>query len=326
MRLLAGALLAWASHVGIAAAAWYEDSQAIMGTRIHAELWSEDEALANTVLAAIMVEMRRIGDAYSPYIAESELSRLNAQAAEEWLPVSAELFDLLEKSRQVSELTHGAFDITYASVGRYYDYRNGVRPDEELLATAIKAINYRYVELDGITRSVHFARPEVYVDLGGIAKGYAVDRCVQIMIDAGIEQGSVSAGGDSRILGDHRGKPWTVGVRDPRHEGAMVAILPLTDTAVSTSGDYERYFDENGVRYHHILDPSTGRSARDSWSVTILGPEATFTDALSTSVFVLGPEKGLELVNHLPGIDAIIVDSHGQLRFSAELARLAPVE
>jgi thiamine biosynthesis lipoprotein len=321
--LLIGACALWA---GPAVAAWFEDSQSIMGTRIHAELWTADELLAERLLVAVMAEMQRIEDAYSPYLADSELSRLNDTAGSGWMEVSAELFELLDKSAEVSQMTHGAFDITYASVGRYYDYRAGTRPDDELLAAALKAINYRYVELDAVSRSVRFARPEVYVDLGGIAKGYAVDRCIQIMLDAGIEHGSVSAGGDSRILGDRRGKPWTVGVRDPRREGAMAAILPLTDTAVSTSGDYERFFDEDGVRYHHILDPGTGDSARDSWSVTILGPETTFTDALSTSVFVLGPEKGLELVNRLPGIDAIVIDANGQLRYSAELSRLAPVD
>lgn len=309
-----------------AAASWFEDVQSIMGTSIHAELWAEDAAVAEPVLAAIMSEMRRVEDAYSPYLPDSELSALNARAADGWMVVSAELFELLAKSREVSQMSHGAFDITYASVGRYYDYREGMRPDNELLETAIKAINYRYVELDAMTRSVRFARSEVYVDLGGIAKGYAVDRCIQIMVDAGIAHGSVSAGGDSRILGDRRGKPWTVGVRDPRREDAMAAVLPLTDTAVSTSGDYERFFEKDGVRYHHILDPSTGDSARDSWSVTILGPETTFTDALSTSVFVLGPEKGLELVNRLPGIDAIVIDAQGRLRYSAELAELAPVD
>ena len=307
-------------------AAWFEDSQAVMGTRVHAELWADDGAVARRVLGAILGEMQRIEAAYSPYLAESELSQLNQHAASGWMQVSAELFDLLEKSRQVSQMTHGAFDITYASAGRYYDYREGIRPDEELLASAIKAINYRYVELDPVAGSVRYARSEVYVDLGGIAKGYAVGRCIAIMVDAGVEHGSVTAGGDSRILGDRRGQPWTVGVRDPRQEDAMVAVLPLTDTAVSTSGDYERFFDEDGIRYHHILDPSTGDSARASWSVTILGPETTFTDALSTSVFVLGPEQGMELVDRLPGIDAIIIDANGDLRYSAELAELAPVD
>ncbi|MCZ6709784.1 MAG: FAD:protein FMN transferase [Gammaproteobacteria bacterium] len=318
----ASLIAAWALWGALANAAWYEDSQSIMGTRIHAELWSEDAAAAQVVLASIMAEMQRVEDAYSPQIAASELSQLNERARIGWVEVSAELFMLLEKSRHASQITGGAFDITYASVGRYYDYRNGIRPDDAVLAAAVDAINYRYVELDAITRSVRFARPEVYVDLGGIAKGYAVDRCVELMLAAGIEQGSVSAGGDSRILGDRRGKPWTVGVRDPRREGVMIAILPLTNTAVSTSGDYERFFDEDGIRYHHILDPKTGKSAQDSWSVTILGAEATFTDALSTSVFVLGPDKGLELVNRLAGIDAIIIDANGKLRYSAELAPL----
>ena len=167
---------------------------------------------------------------------------------------------------------------------------------------------------------MRFAHPLVYIDLGGIAKGYAVDRCISIIRTAGIDQAAVAAGGDSRIIGDRRGQPWTVGVRDPRDDQSMAVLLPLVDTAVSTSGDYERFFVEDGVRYHHILDPRTGDSARQSWSVTILGPEATFTDALSTSVFVLGPERGLELVNRLNGIDAIIIDAQGQLLYSQDLA------
>ena len=129
----------------------------------------------------------------------------------------------------------------------------------------------------------------------------------------------MSAGGDSYILGDRRGRPWTVGVRDPRNADAMAVVLPLTDTAVSTSGDYERFFEEDGVRYHHILDPATGDSARDSMSVTILGERTVLTDALSTSVFVLGPEAGLELVNRLPGIDAIIIDAAGRMSYSDDL-------
>ena len=141
---------------------------------------------------------------------------------------------------------------------------------------------------------------------------------------AGIGHGAVSAGGDSRIIGDRRGKPWTVGIRDPRHEGEVSAVLPLLDTAVSTSGDYERYFEEDGVRYHHILDPDTGqvgprRAERDDPRA-----DATLTDGLSTSVFVLGPEEGLALINRLPGVDAIIIDASGRLLYSQGLQPLAP--
>ena len=322
LTAIAGWLAIWMAAVP-AQGAWFEDTQAAMGTRIHVELWHDDAARARRLMAAVMAEMHRIDAAYSPYRETSELSRLNRQAPAGWVTVSAELFDLLQRSRRMSELTSGAFDVTYASVGRYYDYREGKRPDHEQLRRAIEAIDYRYVELDPAGPRVRYARPEVYVDLGGIAKGWAVDRSMDILRRAGVETATVSAGGDAYILGDRRGQPWTVGVRDPRQDDAMAVVLPLMDTAVSTSGDYERFFEENGVRYHHILDPATGESARRSWSVTILGPEAAFTDALSTSVFVLGPEQGLALIDQLPGVDAIVIDAAGRLRYSRDLAPLA---
>ncbi len=304
-----------------AQAQWHEATHPIMGTRVHVEFFLEDAAQANVLLEVVLADMRRVDAAFSPYKPDSELSNLNQRAPAEWVKVSDELLDLLVKARQVSELSDGAFDVTYASVGRYYDYREGVVPDSETERKAVEAIDYRFVEIAAGNR-VRYAHPEVYVDLGGIAKGHAVDRAIALLIEAGIEQASVSAGGDSRIVGDRRGQPWTVGIQHPRKEGEMSAILPLVDTAVSTSGDYERYFEKAGVRYHHILDPSTGQSADGTWSVTILGPEATFTDALSTSVFVLGPERGLALVNRLPGIDAIIINPRGQLLYSDEITPL----
>lgn len=309
---------------GASFAQWFSDTQSIMGTRVHAEIWHEDARVGQQVLHDVMQEMRRIEAVYSPQIENSELSRLNRDAPAGWVRASDEMLDLLAKSAQMSELTGGAFDITFASVGRYYDYRERRRPDRAKIDSRIEAINYRYVELDFKKRRVRFAHPGVYVDLGGIAKGYAVDRCIGIVRASGIEQASVAAGGDSRIIGDRRGEPWTVGVRDPRNPSAMVVVLPLTDTAVSTSGDYERFFVEDGVRYHHILDPATGDSARESWSVTILGPEATYTDALSTSVFVLGPIAGMQLIDRLDGIDAIVIDKTGNLLYSSDLAELKP--
>ncbi len=312
-------LMLWA---GSAWPAWHEVTEPIMGTRVHAELKSEDAARGEALLEAVLAEMRRIESEYSPYIEDSELSRLNREAGQGWVNTTAEMIDLLSKSAQISKMTGGAFDITYASVGRYYDYREGQRPDDEAIAEGLAAINFEFVEIDRHGQRVRFAHPLVYIDLGGIAKGYAVDRCIELLAAAGITQASVAAGGDSRIIGDRDGEPWTVGIQDPREE-EMAVLLPLVDTAVSTSGDYERFFEEDGVRYHHILDPRTGDSARDSWSVTILGPDATFTDGLSTSIFVLGPDRGLALIDQLPGIDAIIIDADGQLRYSADLLEAA---
>ena len=291
-----------------------------MGTRIHVEFFVEDDARADMLLTKVMQEMHRIDHAFSPYKQDSELSKLNARAAEEWVVVSDELMDLLTKSHQISQLSDGAFDITYASVGRYYDYRAGTAPDSRTIQAAVQAIDYRYIERDLEQMRVRYRHKDVYIDLGGIAKGHAVDRAIEILTAAGIDQASVAAGGDSRIVGDRGGEPWTVGIQHPRNADEVSALLPLVDTAVSTSGDYERFFEIDGIRYHHILDPGTGRSAQGAWSVTVLGPDTTFTDALSTSVFVLGADKGLELINRLPGIDAIVIDSKGNLLFSDDLA------
>lgn len=301
---------------------WHADTQAIMGTRVHAELWHTDAVQARALLDAVMAEMRRIDRAFSTHRDDSELAELNRAAPHGWTQVSPELMGLLEASARMSALTGGAFDVTYASAGRFYDYRQGKHPDDATLAAAVAAIDYRYVELDPTGMRARYARPEVYVDLGGIAKGYAVDRAIAILERAGVDQAAVSAGGDSRIIGDRRGEPWSVGVRDPRHEDRLAVVLPLIDTAVSTSGDYERFFERDGVRYHHILDPATGRSARGVQSVTILGANAIDTDGLSTSVFVLGLPAGLELIDRLPGVDAIIIDAAGNLHYSADLAPL----
>ena len=193
------------------------------------------------------------------------------------------------------------------------------------MAAALPAIDYRFVELRP-PNLVRYRRSGVVIDLGGIAKGHAVDRAIEILAAAGVTQAIVAAGGDSRILGDRRGRPWSVGVQHPREEEKMIAVLPLVDTAVSTSGDYERYFERDGMRFHHILDPASGDSARGLRSVTIMGPEGIFTDALSTAVFVLGADAGLALIDRLPGIDAVIVDSSGALRYSADISPAAAAD
>ncbi len=310
-----------------ALAEWYSDKQAIMGTEVAVELWYEKRhAQAEQILQKIMAEMRRIDQHFSLYIDSSELSELNRHASNKDayakpLSVSPELFNLLADAQAISELSEGAFDITFASVAKFYDYRKGVKPDRRQIAQQLPAINYKHILLNQQDRSVRFQRPGVSIDLGGIAKGYAVDRGVGILRAEGIEHAIVSAGGDSRLIGDRRGRPWLTGIKDPRSEEEMAVVMPLQDTAVSTSGDYERFFLDGDTRYHHILHPKTGDSAREVQSVTILGAAAITTDALSTTVFVLGVARGLALVNRLPGIDAVIIDNHGRLHYSAELER-----
>ncbi len=301
-------------------AEWIEHVEdGIMGTRIVVELWSEDKAKGEQAVQAVLDEMRRVDAAMSTYKPTSELSLVNAQAAKKPVLISQELFDLLQTSIEYSKLTGGAFDITYASVGFMYDFRQRVRPDEEQIQGALPGINYRHLVLDPKARTVKFAREGVRVDLGGIGKGHAVDKGIEVLLKRGVKHGLVTAGGDSRIIGDRFGNPWVVGIRHPDRKDEVLARIPLEDAALSTSGDYERYFDENGVRYHHIIDPKTGHSASKVRSATIIGPTATRTDGLSKTAFVLGPDRAIEIYNQLEDIDAILVAPDGRVMYTKGL-------
>ena len=303
----------------LAQADWHTREEAIMGTRVAVELWSEDAALAERAMDAVIAEMRRTDELMSTYRPESQLSQVNAHAHERPIVVDADIITVVERGLEMSRLSGGAFDITYASVGYLYDYRAHQRPTDAEIAAALPGVDYRQVVVDRDARTIRFLKQGVRIDLGGIAKGYAVDRAVERLRELGIRHAMVNAGGDTRLIGDRRGKPWIVGIRDPRAEGRMVTRLPLADESISTSGDYERYFEEDGVRYHHILVPGTGKSASEVRSATIIGPDATQTDGLSTTVFVLGVERGMELVSRLPGIEAVIVDKDGRIYYSSGL-------
>jgi len=301
------------------AARWVSRSEAIMGTAIYVELWSDDRAAANATIDAVMQEMHRIDALMSPYKESSELSLVNRDAARRPVEVCVELFDLLARSIAFSELSGGAFDITYASAGHLYDYRRRIRPTAAQLAAARAAIGYRHLQLDHARRTVRFAREDVRIDLGGFAKGYAVDNGAAILAQHGVRHAVVAAGGDSRMLGDRCGRPWMVGVRDPRREGEVVALLPLENAAVSTSGDYERFFDDGDERCHHLIDPRTGTSPQAVHSVTVIAPDGLTSEALSKTVFVLGVETGLRIVESLPNVDAVVVDAVGRLHYSRGL-------
>ena len=289
----------------------------IMGTRITVELWADDKDKAEQAIDAVLDEMRHIDDSMSTYKPSSEVSQVNNKAADGPMRISKELFDLLVTAKEYSVITDGAFDITYASVGYLNDFRARRRPTEQQIKAALPAVNYRLVQFDARRHTVHYGRQGMRIDLGGIAKGYSVDRGIDVLKARGFTRMYVSAGGDSRIVGDRFGKPWMVGIRDPRKgEGEVITKIPLVDAAISTSGDYERFFEEDGVRYHHIIDPHTGHSASKVRSATVIGPYATRTDGLSKTAFVLGPEKAMEIYNRIDDIDAIIVKLDGSVIYS----------
>ena len=299
-------------------AGWHTNEQEKMGTRVEVQLWSDDPAAAQTLLDAAMAEFDRIEALMSTYIDSSEMSRVNKHAYDQPQEVSAELFALLQEALRMSELTGGAFDITFDSIGELYDFRAGIKPTEQDIAKQLDTIDYRLVELDEGSSTVTFTASGVRINLGGIAKGYAVERVIKLLADAGVKHALATAGGDTRLLGDRRDKPWIVGIRDPNDNDAIFTRLALDNEAISTSGDYERFFIEDGKRYHHILRPTDGKPVEGVRSVTVIGPNATMTDGLSTSIFVMGPEAGLAVIAKLPGYEAVVITDE-QLFYSEGL-------
>ena len=300
----------------VAGAEWLGDSRPMMGTEVSVYLWSDDPEAGMATLEAVFQEADRIDHLMSTYKDDSEISEINRTAADSAVEVGHELYQLIARSLEISVLTQGAFDITYDSVGQHYDFRERQRPDDETVMSELENIDYRYVRLDDQTATIRFLRHGVRINLGGIAKGYVVERGIDILRSKGIEHAIVTAGGDSRLLGDRRGRPWMVGIRDPRQVGEVAITVPLQEEAISTSGDYERFFDEDGVRYHHIIQPNTGTPASGVHSATVFGPDAVTTDALSTSVFVMGVDLGLRMIAVLPDYECIVIDADGQVFFS----------
>ena len=307
-------------------AEWVGDVRAMMGTEVRVLLWDDDPAEAERLIEEVFEETARIDELMSTYIENSRISDINRRAADEPVVAGDELFTLIRRSLDISVLTLGAFDITYDSVGQHYDFHKHQRPSDATVAEERQFIDYHLVQLDQAAGTVRFLRKGVRINLGGIAKGYVVERGVDILRAQGVEHAIVTAGGDSRLLGDRRGQPWLVGIRDPRKEGKVAISLPLQDEAISTSGDYERFFEENGVRYHHIIQPKTGMPATGVHSATVIGPDAVLTDALSTSVFVMGVDKGLRLIATLPDYESIVIDADGKIFYSDGLEPPPPAE
>jgi thiamine biosynthesis lipoprotein len=303
---------------------WVQRELAIMGTVIKVELWADQARLAEAAVDAVMAEMHRIDRTMSPHREDSELSRINREAGQRAVLLTPEMTRLLGRALDFSVWSGGAFDISFAAAGQLYDYRAGLAPDAATLARACARVDHRQLLLDRQAGTLCFGQPGMRIDLGGFAKGHAVDNAVAILRQMGIRHAMVAAGGDSHVLGDRRGRPWSIAIRDPRQPDQVVALLPLQDVSISTSGDYERFFERDGVRHHHLLDPRTGRSPRELRSVTILAPDGLTSEALSKTLFVRGLAEGMPLIESLPDVDAVVVDADGQLHYSSGLLGPAP--
>jgi thiamine biosynthesis lipoprotein len=303
-----------------------------MGTEVHISAWSADEAAAVAVFDEAFDEFDRLDALMSTWKDGSDVLRINDAAGKAPVVVSPEVREVLHASQEVSEWTGGKFDVTFAVLSGLWKFDHdidGQVPDRSLITPRLPLIDYRALQIDDRKGTASLARAGMKVNLGGIGKGYAIDRAVAILREAGLTEFMIQSGGDLFVSGRRGDRPWRVGIQDPRGApNALFAAIELTDAAVSTSGDYERFFIRDGQRYHHIIDPGTGEPARRSRSVTIMAKRATASDGLSTGVFILGGEEGMALIEKLPDVEGVIVTADNQVLVSSglkgRLERLRP--
>lgn len=295
-------------------------AQVLMGTMVELTAVAPTEILAQAALTAGFQEIRRLENLLSTWIETSELSKINRAAGQEPVGVSEETFALLRRAMEVADYTEGGFNIAIGPAGRLWNIPEAPRiPSDMELEIAAQYVDSHNIHLDPPRRTVFLEKPGMKIDVGGIGKGFAAEKAAAMMREVGATGGLVAIAGDFRVFGKRAdGMAWPVGIRHPRRDGKVLATLDSTDEAISTSGDYERFFIKAGIRYHHILDPNTLQPARLCQSVTVVAPDAGWADALATGLFVMGPVKGTALIERL-GFGAVIVDAQGGIFISSRL-------
>jgi thiamine biosynthesis lipoprotein len=300
-----------------------EESRLAMGSSLNLSAWTADDTAAHAAFEAVFQEFDRLDRLMSVWKEGSDVLRVNAAAGDRPVHVSAEVIDALKIAREVSEVTSGTFDISFgalADVWKFDQDQDGSIPTADQIRRRLPLVNYRDVMLDEQAGTVFLRRSGMRIHLGGIGKGYAVDRAVRILRDRGFKDFLIQAGGDLYAGGRRGDRPWKLGIADPRNaEGAPFATVELSDSTFSTSGDYERFFVKDGVRYHHILDLRTGQPARLCRSVTLVTDRAVIADALAKGVFILGPEEGMALIERTTGVQGVIVSSRNEVLISSGL-------
>jgi thiamine biosynthesis lipoprotein len=294
----------------------YRKTMVLMDTLVAINVVADSPERADAAINSAFDEIGRLDKLLNFFSASSELSSINKNAGISEVRVSPETLDVIEKAVYVSEKTHGAFDPTIGPEIALWDFHSQKIPDDNIVSERLPLVNYKLIRIDKKKSTVYLGKKGMLMDLGAIAKGYAADKAVEELKKKGIKAGLVAVAGDIRAFGlKPDGKPWRIGIKSPRpvnNGDEIMATVELTDMAISTSGDYERYFISNGKRYHHILDPKTGHSADGCRSVTVIAKNGFQTDAFSTGVFVLGPEKGMEVLKHM-GFEGVIVDKNGNV-------------
>jgi FAD:protein FMN transferase len=295
----------------------------LMGNQFEISLVAEEEELANEWIQQGFNHIKEIEYLLTTYSETSDLYRINAAAGIEPVMVQKETFDIIERSLQISALTQGAFDISYGSVDKRlwnFDVHQNELPDLETAKKMVRLINYRNILLDKAATTVMLKEKGMRIGLGGIGKGYAAEKTRQYLKSLGAAAGIVNASGDLTTWGmQPDGKPWTIGIADPNNASSIFSYLEVSDMAVATSGNYEKFIWVNGRKYSHTINPKTGLPITGIKSVTILTPNAELADALTTPIAIMGIEAGLHLINQLHQVEAIIIDDDDRVYLSKQI-------
>jgi len=274
------------------------------------------------ILSTAVAEISRVEKLISSWDANSQTSDINKHAGIAPVKVDAELFNLIERAISISKLTDGAFDISYASMDKIWKFDGSmtVMPSETAITASVEKVGYQKVVLDKKNSTVFLQVKGMKIGFGAIGKGYAADKAKALLISKGVSSGIINASGDMNTWGKQAsGDDWKVAITNPMNKNKVFALLPITNGAVVTSGNYEKYVNFNGKRYTHIIDPRTGYPSTGIISVTVFAPKAELADALATSVFVMGKEAGLDRINQIPQIECIIIDDKGNIEKSTNI-------
>lgn len=292
-----------------------QKTETIMGTDVSVTVVADSVEKGEAAINAALDEIKRLDRMMSLYKDDSEITRVNMAAGKHPVTVSPEMIEVAEKAVQISELTGGAFDVTIGPLVVLWQMRlkQDAIPSDAEIKNVLSRIGYRNLVIDAHKSTIYLSKPHMIMDFGAIAKGYAADKAAEVLKKKGIENGIVAVSGDIRVLGKRSdGKPWNIGVQHPRQPDKTLVVLPLSNKSISTSGDYERFRIVNNKRYHHILDPRIGRPSAGMESVTVIGNRGIDIDPLTTALFILGTEKGMDIVKKL-GYEAIFVDERGDV-------------
>ena len=291
----------------------------LMGSRFDITVVASNEKEGNKYIDSAIFEIARIEKLISSWDVNSETSLINKLSGIKPIKVDKELFDLIERSIAISTLTNGAFDISYASMDRIWKYDGSMRemPSEEKISNSIKKVGYKNIIIDKEAQTVFLKLKGMKIGFGAIGKGYAADKAKALLIEKGAKAGIINASGDLNAWGKQaNGKDWMVAITNPLNKNKVFSWLPINDSAIVTSGNYEKFISFNGIRYSHIIDPRTGYPSTGIISTSIMTSNAELADAISTSVFVMGVETGLDFINQLKGVDCIIIDEQNKIHTS----------